>query len=95
VVRKHIEARHSRRFNVGILTICAVLETAGWRWLKRRKPALRSMSNESSKPTYRWPWFVLAAVILAIVLAAAWMYFEVRKTKRIRDLNSSPSLPLR
>jgi hypothetical protein len=53
------------------------------------------MSNESRKPIYRWPWFVLAAVILAIVLAVAWMYFEVRKTKRIRDLNSSPSLPLR
>jgi hypothetical protein len=51
------------------------------------------MTNEPPKPTYRWPWFVLAAVILAVVLAAVWMYFEIKKTKRIQELNASPSLP--
>jgi hypothetical protein len=53
------------------------------------------MPEAPAKPTYRWPWFVLAAVILAIVLAVIWMSFEVRKTKRIQELNSSPTLPLR
>jgi hypothetical protein len=42
---------------------------------------------------YRWPWFVLTAFILAIILAILWMSQEVRRTKRMRELNSSPSGP--
>jgi bacteriorhodopsin len=53
------------------------------------------MASDSPKRTYRWPWFVLAAVILAIILAVVWMSFEIKRQKRIRELNSSPSLPLR
>jgi hypothetical protein len=41
---------------------------------------------------YRWPWFVLAALLLAIALAILWMSYEVRRTRQIRDLNA-PSSP--
>ena len=39
----------------------------------------------AERPRYRWPWFVLAAVLLAIVLAVLWMSGEVRKARRQRD----------
>jgi len=35
---------------------------------------------------YRWPWFVLAALLAAVLLAAAWLSFEISRTQRIRDL---------
>ena len=38
-------------------------------------------------PRYRWPWFVLAAFILAVVLAVIWMSFEVRRIRQQRDPN--------
>ena len=38
-----------------------------------------------------WPWFVLAALLLAIVLAVLWLSFEIARTKRIRDLNAPGS----
>ena len=40
---------------------------------------------------YTWPWFVLAAVLLAIALAVLWMSQEVERTRRIRDLNAPPA----
>ena len=40
---------------------------------------------------YTWPWFVLAAVLLAITLAVLWMSKEVERTRRIRDLNAPAS----
>ena len=39
---------------------------------------------------YTWPWFVLAAVLLAIALAVLWMSKEIARTRRIRDLNAPP-----
>src|SRR5438445_11235790 len=44
--------------------------------------------DAEQKPRYRWPWFVLAAFVLAIVLAVLWMRKEIERTRRIRDLNS-------
>jgi hypothetical protein len=44
-------------------------------------------SKPELRPTYRWPWFVLAAVILAVVLAVLWMSHEIERTRRIRDAN--------
>jgi hypothetical protein len=41
---------------------------------------------------YTWPWFVLAAVLLAIALAVLWMSKEIERTRRIRDLNT-PAAP--
>jgi hypothetical protein len=43
---------------------------------------------------YVWPWFVLGALILAVVLAILWMSQEIARTKRIRDANS-PNAPMR
>ena len=48
------------------------------------------LPNDQEKRRYTWPWFVLAAVVLAIVLAVAWMSKEIARTRRIRDLNAPP-----
>jgi hypothetical protein len=52
------------------------------------------MTNQSGTPPppesqrrYKWPWFVLAAVLLAIALAVLWMSQEIARTRHIRDLN--------
>lgn len=44
--------------------------------------------NASDKRHYTWPWLVLAAVLLAIALAVAWMSKEIERTRRVRDLNA-------
>ncbi len=46
-------------------------------------------SNDSTPRRHIWPWFVLAALIAAIALAVLWLSFEIKRTERIRDLNSS------
>ena len=45
-------------------------------------------SQSNARPRYVWPWFVLAAFLLAIVLAVLWMSQEIRRTRWIRDANS-------
>jgi hypothetical protein len=37
---------------------------------------------------YRWPWFVLAAVLLFFVLAIVWMSFAVKREEQERDFNA-------
>lgn len=37
---------------------------------------------------YKWPWFVLAAVILFIALAVMWMSIAVHKEERQRDFGT-------
>ena len=61
---------------------------------------VRGMTNETGnlpdsreRRRYTWPWFVLAAVLLAIALAVAWMSKEIERTRRIRDLNA-PAAPV-
>jgi hypothetical protein len=56
-----------------------------------------SMTNDADNPPapgnerhYKWPWFVLAAVLLAIALAVLWMSKEIARTRHIRDLNEPP-----
>ena len=34
---------------------------------------------------YKWPWFVLAAVVLAVALAILWVSFAVREVERERN----------
>src|SRR2546426_10715854 len=34
---------------------------------------------------YRWPWFVLAAVLLGIVLMVLWVLGAVRRVKQIKE----------
>jgi cytochrome oxidase assembly protein ShyY1 len=40
------------------------------------------------KPKYRWPWFVLAAFLAAVLLAVLWMGYAVRREKQERDFNA-------
>jgi drug/metabolite transporter (DMT)-like permease len=42
------------------------------------------------QPRYRWPWFVLAGVLLGFLLAVLWMSKEIERTRRIRDANAPP-----
>jgi hypothetical protein len=37
---------------------------------------------------YQWPWFVGAAVVLAIALAIVWMSIAVKKVERERNFNA-------
>jgi len=46
-------------------------------------------STPRQKPAYRWPWFVLGAFVLAVILAVVWMSYEVKRTRMIREFNSS------
>jgi hypothetical protein len=49
----------------------------------------KNTANKTSlepKPRYIWPWFVLGAVVLAIVLAVLWMAKEAARIRRNRDL---------
>jgi hypothetical protein len=41
--------------------------------------------NNSPPPKYKWPWFVLAAVVLAIVLAVVWVALAAKKVEEQRD----------
>jgi hypothetical protein len=47
-----------------------------------------NLPDPQNRRRYTWPWFVLAAVLLAIALAALWMSKEIERTRRIRDLNA-------
>lgn len=47
--------------------------------------------DDQNQRRYTWPWFMLAAVLLAIVLAVAWMSKEIARARRIRDLNAPPA----
>ena len=51
-----------------------------------------SVPDPKNQRRYIWPWFVFAAVLLAIALAVAWMSKEVERARRIHDLNS-PAAP--
>lgn len=40
------------------------------------------------KRNYQWPWFLLAAVLLGIVLAVIWVGFAAHREKEERDFNA-------
>ena len=47
------------------------------------------MDEPENRPRrYKWPWFVLAAVLLFVALAIFWMSFEVRKVEQERDVTA-------
>jgi hypothetical protein len=47
-------------------------------------------------PRYRWPWLVLAAFLLGVALAIAWMSYAVHREKQERDLDAPlPRVPAR
>jgi hypothetical protein len=52
--------------------------------------------NVSPRQNFKWPWFVLAAVLLAIVLAVIWVAAAARKVEQQRDFAPLPdSAPAR
>lgn len=50
--------------------------------------ALQMNEPNENPRRYKWPWFVLAAVVLGIVLAVLWMRVAVNKVERERDYNA-------
>jgi hypothetical protein len=40
------------------------------------------------KPHYKWPRYVLAAVILFLAAAVIWVIFEARKVESERDFSA-------
>jgi hypothetical protein len=47
-----------------------------------------NLPEPRNKRRYTWPWFVLAAILLAIALAILWMGKEIGRARRIRDSNA-------
>ncbi len=47
--------------------------------------------NNSPRPDYKWPWFVLAAVLLGAVLAILWVAFAAKKVASQRDFAPMPT----
>ena len=46
------------------------------------------MNDEAqNKPRYKWPWFVLAAVVLGIILFALWVGVEAKRVHQMREAN--------
>jgi len=50
--------------------------------------AANNQSDPKPRRRYVWPWFVLAGIVLAIILAVLWMSQEVARARRIRDANA-------
>jgi len=48
---------------------------------------MEDKSPDSVPPRYRWPWFVLAALVLGVLLALMWMTVEVRRIRRQQSSN--------
>lgn len=47
------------------------------------------MDDQNENPQrYKWPWFVLAAVLLFLALAVVWMSFAVQREKQERDFST-------
>jgi len=47
------------------------------------------MNEQNEGPRgYKWPWFLLAAVVLGIILAVVWVGFAAQREKHERDFNA-------
>jgi hypothetical protein len=48
------------------------------------------MTDEPNEnpPRYKWPWFLLAAVLLFVALTIVWMGFAVHREKQERNFNA-------
>jgi hypothetical protein len=49
---------------------------------------MNDITDAAPKIKYRWPRYLLAAVLLSIVLYFVWVGLEVRHVERERDLNA-------
>ena len=66
-----------------------------FRWCFASKTAdtrggMDEQNEASQRPRYKWPWFVLGAVILGLALAIFWMSVLVRRIREQRENNSWP-----
>ncbi len=48
------------------------------------------MTGQPNGRRYRWPWFVLAAVLLGIALAVLWLSKELQRIRHTRELEAPP-----
>jgi bacteriorhodopsin len=48
-------------------------------------------SENAPKQKYRWPWFVLAAVVLFFALAVLWVAIAAKKVEQQRDSAPLPA----
>jgi hypothetical protein len=47
------------------------------------------MDEKNQNPRrYKWPWFVLAAVILFVALTVVWVSFAAKKVEQQRNFNA-------
>jgi len=47
------------------------------------------MSEPNGSPRrYKWPWFLLAAVIVFLALAILWMSYAAHRLEQERDFNA-------
>ena len=47
------------------------------------------MDDENKNPRrYKWPWFVLVAFAVFVVLAIVWMIFAVKRERQEHDFNA-------
>jgi hypothetical protein len=47
------------------------------------------MSEQNGNPRrYKWPWFVLAAVLLFLVLGILWVGFAANRERQERDFSA-------
>jgi len=52
---------------------------------------LDGMDEQNGIPpgrNYKWPWFVLAAILLFVALAIVWMGFAANRERQERDFNA-------
>ena len=52
------------------------------------QPDEKQSESDRTKPRYVWPWFVLAAVLLGVLMAFLWMTKEIRRARLVRDLSA-------
>ena len=58
------------------------------RWPQTGDTIIRMDDQNENPQRYQWPWFVLAAFLLAVALAIVWMSFAVHREKQERDFNA-------
>ncbi len=65
-------------------------------WPQAGGTIIRMDDQKGNPQRHRWPWFVLAAILLAVALAIVWMSFAVHLEKQERDVNAPlPASPAR
>ena len=55
------------------------------------KQIMSAPENNSPRPNYKWPWFVLAFVIVGFALAVVWVTLAAKKVAAQRDFAPLPA----